>query len=64
MLNQQGLGKRVGVEGEMDGTESRAILEENLSQSARDLRCGQSFIFQLKTVGLTCTENELGLSVV
>lgn len=30
----------------MDGAQYRAILEENLLQSARDFRLGRRFIFQ------------------
>ena len=30
----------------MDGAKYRTILEENLSESAKDLRLGQSFTFQ------------------
>ena len=41
-----GTGKRVRIEGMMDGTKNREILEGNLFQSSRDLRLGRRFIFQ------------------
>ena len=34
------------VEGKMDGAKYRTILEENLLESAKDLRLGWSFTFQ------------------
>ena len=41
-----GTGKLVQVDGKMDGAKYRTILEENLLESAKDLRLGQSFTFQ------------------
>jgi hypothetical protein len=41
-----GTGKMVRIEGMMDGTKYREILEGNLFQSSRDLRLGQRFTFQ------------------
>ena len=38
--------KLVRIEGKMDGAKYREILEENLFQSARDLRLGWRFTFQ------------------
>ena len=40
-------GKLVRTEGKMDGAKYREILEENLMQSAKDLRLGRRFLFQL-----------------
>ena len=40
-------GKLVRTEGKMDGAKYREILEENLLQSAKDLRLGRRFLFQL-----------------
>ena len=45
-FSSAGTGKLVRIEGKMDGARYRAILEENLMQSAKDLRLGQRFIFQ------------------
>uniref|UniRef100_A0A803JXZ3 Tc1-like transposase DDE domain-containing protein n=1 Tax=Xenopus tropicalis TaxID=8364 RepID=A0A803JXZ3_XENTR len=39
-------GKLVRVDGKMDGAKYRAILEENLLESGKDLRLGQRFTFQ------------------
>ncbi|KAI4877318.1 hypothetical protein NFI96_002514 [Prochilodus magdalenae] len=36
----------VKIDGKMDGAKYRTILEENLLESAKDLRLGQRFIFQ------------------
>ena len=41
-----GTGKLVRIEGMMDGTKYREILEGNLFQSSRDLRLGQRSTFQ------------------
>ena len=41
-----GPGKLVGVEGKMDGAKYRDILEQNLCQSACNLRLGRRFTFQ------------------
>jgi hypothetical protein len=41
-----GTGKLVRIEGMMDGTKYRYILEGNLFQSSRDFRLGQRFPFQ------------------
>ncbi|MCI4379917.1 hypothetical protein PGIGA_G00233920 [Pangasianodon gigas] len=41
-----GKGKLVRVDGKMDGAKYRAILDENLLESAKDLRLGRSFTFQ------------------
>ncbi|MGH0121821.1 UNVERIFIED_CONTAM: hypothetical protein FKN15_068807 [Acipenser sinensis] len=38
-----GTGKLVRVEGKMDGAKYRQIPEENLLQSAKDLRLGRRF---------------------
>uniref|UniRef100_A0A674A8J2 Zinc finger protein 250-like n=1 Tax=Salmo trutta TaxID=8032 RepID=A0A674A8J2_SALTR len=41
-----GTGRLVRIEGEMNGEKYREILDENLLQSAQDLRLGQRFTFQ------------------
>ena len=41
-----GTGKRVRIEGMMDGTKNREILAGNLFLSSRDLRLGRRFTFQ------------------
>uniref|UniRef100_A0AAZ3NQ26 Tc1-like transposase DDE domain-containing protein n=1 Tax=Oncorhynchus tshawytscha TaxID=74940 RepID=A0AAZ3NQ26_ONCTS len=41
-----GTGKMVKIDGKMDGAKYRTILEENLMESAKDLRLGQRFVFQ------------------
>ncbi|XP_071000052.1 uncharacterized protein [Oncorhynchus clarkii lewisi] len=41
-----GTGRLVRIEGEINGEKYREILDENLLQSAQDLRLGQRFIFQ------------------
>ena len=41
-----GTGKLVRIEGNMKGERYREILDENLHQSAHDLRLGQRFTFQ------------------
>ncbi|CAJ0940693.1 unnamed protein product [Ranitomeya imitator] len=41
-----GTGKMVKIDGKMDGAKCRAILVENLLESAKDLRLGQRFFFQ------------------
>jgi hypothetical protein len=41
-----GTGKRVRIEGMMNGAKYRKILEGNLFQSSRDLRLGRRFTFQ------------------
>uniref|UniRef100_A0AAX7SKK8 Tc1-like transposase DDE domain-containing protein n=1 Tax=Astatotilapia calliptera TaxID=8154 RepID=A0AAX7SKK8_ASTCA len=38
--------KLVRVDGKMDGAKYRAVLEENLLESAKDLRLGRRFTFQ------------------
>uniref|UniRef100_A0A803JWW4 Transposase Tc1-like domain-containing protein n=1 Tax=Xenopus tropicalis TaxID=8364 RepID=A0A803JWW4_XENTR len=45
-LSSAGTGKLVRVDGKMDGAKYRAILEENLLESAKDLRLGRRFTFQ------------------
>ena len=45
-FSSAGTGKLVRTEGKMDGAKYRAILEENLMESAKDLRLGRRFIFQ------------------
>ena len=39
-------GRLVRIEGRMNGAKYREILEENLPQSAQDLRLGRRFTFQ------------------
>ena len=41
-----GTGRLVRVEGKMNGANYREILNENLPQSAQDLRLGRRFTFQ------------------
>ena len=41
-----GTGKLVRIEGKMNGAKYREILDENLLQSAQDLRLGRRFTFQ------------------
>ncbi|XP_071210367.1 uncharacterized protein [Salvelinus alpinus] len=41
-----GTGRLVRIEGELNGEKYREILDENLLQSAQDLRLGQRFTFQ------------------
>ena len=41
-----GIGRLVRMEGKMSGAKYREILDENLIQSAQDLRLGQRFTFQ------------------
>ena len=36
----------VKIDGKMDGAKYRTILEENLMESAKDLRLGWRFVFQ------------------
>uniref|UniRef100_A0AAR2K3W5 Tc1-like transposase DDE domain-containing protein n=1 Tax=Pygocentrus nattereri TaxID=42514 RepID=A0AAR2K3W5_PYGNA len=45
-FSSAGTGKLVKVDGKMDGAKYRAILEENLLESAKDLRLGRRFTFQ------------------
>uniref|UniRef100_A0A803JX04 Transposase Tc1-like domain-containing protein n=1 Tax=Xenopus tropicalis TaxID=8364 RepID=A0A803JX04_XENTR len=45
-FSSTGTGKLVRVDGKMDGAKYRAILEENLLESAKDLRLGRRFTFQ------------------
>ncbi|CAI5674221.1 unnamed protein product [Oreochromis niloticus] len=45
-FSSAGTGKLVRVDGKMDGAKYRAILEENLLESAKDLRLGRRFTFQ------------------
>ena len=44
-----GTGTAVRADGKMDGAKYRTILEENLLESVKDLRLGQSFTFQQDT---------------
>uniref|UniRef100_A0A8C7S043 Tc1-like transposase DDE domain-containing protein n=1 Tax=Oncorhynchus mykiss TaxID=8022 RepID=A0A8C7S043_ONCMY len=43
---QQGQGRWLKIDGKMDGAKYRTILEENLMESAKDLRLGRRFVFQ------------------
>ncbi|KAL0150495.1 hypothetical protein M9458_054312 [Cirrhinus mrigala] len=45
-FSSAGTGKLVRVDGKMDGAKYKAILEENLLESAKDLRLGRRFTFQ------------------
>uniref|UniRef100_A0A8C8K4I5 Tc1-like transposase DDE domain-containing protein n=1 Tax=Oncorhynchus tshawytscha TaxID=74940 RepID=A0A8C8K4I5_ONCTS len=45
-FSSAGTGKMVKIDGKMDGAKYRTILEENLMESAKDLRLGQRFVFQ------------------
>ncbi|KAG2458981.1 TC1A transposase, partial [Polypterus senegalus] len=45
-FSSAGTGKLVRDDGKMDGAKYRAILEENLLESAKDLRLGRRFTFQ------------------
>uniref|UniRef100_A0A6I8RU66 Transposase n=1 Tax=Xenopus tropicalis TaxID=8364 RepID=A0A6I8RU66_XENTR len=45
-FSSAGTGKLVRVDGKMDGAKYRAILEENLLESAKNLRLGRRFTFQ------------------
>lgn len=45
-FSSAGTGKVVRVDGKMDGAKYRAILEESLLESAKDLRLGWRFTFQ------------------
>ena len=45
-FSSAGTGKLVWVDGKMDGAKYRTILEENLLESAKDLRLGRRFTFQ------------------
>uniref|UniRef100_A0A8C7QZS1 Transposase Tc1-like domain-containing protein n=1 Tax=Oncorhynchus mykiss TaxID=8022 RepID=A0A8C7QZS1_ONCMY len=45
-FSSAGTGKMVKIDGKMDGTKYRTILEENLMESAKDLRLGRRFVFQ------------------
>uniref|UniRef100_A0A803JX28 Tc1-like transposase DDE domain-containing protein n=1 Tax=Xenopus tropicalis TaxID=8364 RepID=A0A803JX28_XENTR len=45
-FSSAGTGKLVRVDGKMDGAKYRAILEESLLESAKDLRLGRIFTFQ------------------
>ncbi|MBN3280925.1 TCB1 transposase, partial [Polyodon spathula] len=45
-FSSAGTGKLVRIEGKMDGAKYRQILEENLFQSAKDLKLGRKFTFQ------------------
>ena len=44
-----GTGRLVWIEGKMNGAKYREILDENLRQSAQDLRLGRRFTFQKDT---------------
>ena len=45
-FSSTGTRKLVRVDGKMDGVKYRAILDENLFESAKDLRLGRRFTFQ------------------
>uniref|UniRef100_A0A8C7GHX2 Transposase n=1 Tax=Oncorhynchus kisutch TaxID=8019 RepID=A0A8C7GHX2_ONCKI len=45
-FSSAGTGKMVKINGKMDGAKYRTILEENLMESAKDLRLGRRFVFQ------------------
>uniref|UniRef100_A0A8C8IU44 Transmembrane protein 242 n=1 Tax=Oncorhynchus tshawytscha TaxID=74940 RepID=A0A8C8IU44_ONCTS len=45
-FSSAGTGKMVKIDGKMDGAKYRTILEENLMESAKDLRLGWRFVFQ------------------
>uniref|UniRef100_A0A8C6WWI4 Tc1-like transposase DDE domain-containing protein n=1 Tax=Neogobius melanostomus TaxID=47308 RepID=A0A8C6WWI4_9GOBI len=45
-FSSAGTGKIVRIVGKMDGAKYRDILEENLLESARELRLGRRFTFQ------------------
>uniref|UniRef100_A0AAR2J9J3 Transposase Tc1-like domain-containing protein n=1 Tax=Pygocentrus nattereri TaxID=42514 RepID=A0AAR2J9J3_PYGNA len=45
-FSSAGTGKMVKMDGKMDGAKYRTILEENLLESAKDLRLERRFIFQ------------------
>ncbi|CAJ0949202.1 unnamed protein product [Ranitomeya imitator] len=45
-FSSAGTGKMVTIDGKMDGAKYRTILEENLLDSAKDLRLGRRFVFQ------------------
>ncbi|CDQ69789.1 unnamed protein product [Oncorhynchus mykiss] len=47
-----GTGRLVRIEGNMNGAKYREILDENLLQSAQDLRLGQRFTFQQDNAGV------------
>jgi hypothetical protein len=46
MFSTAGTGRLVRIEEKMNGAKYREILDENLLQSAQDLRLGQRFTFQ------------------
>ena len=46
MFSASGAGRLVRIEGKMNGAKYREILDENLLQSAQDLRLGNRFTFQ------------------
>ncbi|CDQ61257.1 unnamed protein product [Oncorhynchus mykiss] len=43
---KHGTGKMVKIDGKMNGAKYKTILEENLMESAKDLRLGRRFVFQ------------------
>uniref|UniRef100_A0A8K9UMA1 Tc1-like transposase DDE domain-containing protein n=1 Tax=Oncorhynchus mykiss TaxID=8022 RepID=A0A8K9UMA1_ONCMY len=45
-FSSAGTGKMVKIDGKMDGAKYRTILEENLMESAKDLRLRRRFVFQ------------------
>ncbi|CDQ67599.1 unnamed protein product [Oncorhynchus mykiss] len=45
-FSSAGTGKMVKIDGKMDGAKYRTILEENLMESAKDLRLGRRFVFK------------------
>jgi hypothetical protein len=46
MFSVAGTGRLVQIEGKMNGEQYREILDDNLLQSAQDLRLGRRFTFQ------------------
>jgi hypothetical protein len=45
-ISAAGIGRLVRIEAKMNGAKYREILDENLLQSAQDLRLGRRFAFQ------------------
>jgi hypothetical protein len=45
-FSEAGTGRLVRIEAKMNGAKYRVILDENLLQSAQDLRLGRRFTFQ------------------
>ena len=48
-FSSAGTGKMVRADGKMDVAKYKAVLEENLLESAKDLRLGRRFTFQQDT---------------